>query len=34
MAHLQTVGPAWLTQFRADAETLKDEDLNVEPEAW
>lgn len=24
----------WLTQFRADAETLKDEDLNTEPEAW
>ena len=24
----------WLAQFRADAETLKDEDLNVEPPAW
>lgn len=24
----------WLTQFRADAEALKDEDLNAEPEAW
>ena len=24
----------WLMQFRADAETLKNEDLNAEPEAW
>lgn len=24
----------WLEQFRADAEALKDEDLNGEPEAW
>ena len=24
----------WLMQFRADAETLKDEDLHTEPEAW
>lgn len=24
----------WLTRFRADAETIKDEDLNAEPEAW
>ena len=24
----------WLTQFRADAEQLADEDLNAEPEAW
>ena len=24
----------WLTQFRADSETLKGEDLNSEPEAW
>lgn len=24
----------WLTQFRADAEALKDEDLNAEPDAW
>jgi antitoxin ParD1/3/4 len=24
----------WLAQFRADAETLKDEDVNAEPEAW
>lgn len=24
----------WLAQFRADAEVLKDEDLNAEPEAW
>lgn len=24
----------WLTQFRADAEALKDEDVNAEPEAW
>lgn len=24
----------WLTQFRADAETLKDEDLTTEPDAW
>lgn len=24
----------WLTQFRADAEQVKDENLNVEPEAW
>ena len=24
----------WLGQFRADAEALKDEDLNLEPEAW
>lgn len=24
----------WLTQFKADAETLKDEDLNATPEAW
>lgn len=24
----------WLEQFRADAGTLKDEDLNAEPEAW
>ena len=25
---------AWLTQFHNDAETLKDEDVNAEPEAW
>lgn len=24
----------WLVQFRADAETLKGEELNTEPEAW
>ncbi|MGQ0465969.1 MAG: hypothetical protein ACT4QG_11675 [Sporichthyaceae bacterium] len=24
----------WLVQFRADAETIKDEDVNAEPEAW
>lgn len=24
----------WLAQFRADAEDLKDEDVNAEPEAW
>jgi hypothetical protein len=24
----------WLEQFRADAEQLKDEDVNAEPEAW
>ncbi len=24
----------WLTQFRADAEALKDEDLNAELESW
>ena len=24
----------WLAQFRADAEKLKDEDVNTEPEAW
>lgn len=24
----------WLAQFRADAESLKDEDVNAEPEAW
>lgn len=24
----------WLIQFRADAEHLKDEDVNAEPEAW
>ena len=24
----------WLAQFRADAEILKDEDLNAEPAAW
>lgn len=24
----------WLEQFRADADTLKDENLNAEPEAW
>ena len=24
----------WLAQFRADAENLKDEDVNTEPEAW
>lgn len=24
----------WLTQFRADAETLKAEDLTTEPDAW
>lgn len=24
----------WLTQFRADAEALKDEDVNAESEAW
>lgn len=24
----------WLEQFRADGETLRDEDLNAEPEAW
>jgi antitoxin ParD1/3/4 len=24
----------WLAQFHADAERLKDEDVNAEPEAW
>ncbi len=24
----------WLTQFRADAEPLKGEDVNTEPEDW
>ena len=24
----------WLMQFRTDAEALKDEDLDAEPEAW
>jgi antitoxin ParD1/3/4 len=24
----------WLTQFRADAEGLKAEDVNAEPDAW
>ncbi len=24
----------WLTQFRLDAEALKDEDVNAETEAW
>ncbi|RBY81109.1 hypothetical protein DQ239_00315 [Blastococcus sp. TF02-09] len=24
----------WLTQFRADSEALKGEDVNTEPEAW
>lgn len=24
----------WLTQFRADAETLTGENLNTEPDAW
>lgn len=24
----------WLSQFRADAEALKDEDVNAESEAW
>lgn len=24
----------WLTQFRADAEDLKDENVNTEPQAW
>lgn len=24
----------WLGQFHADAERLKDEDVNAEPEAW
>jgi len=24
----------WLAQFRSDAEALKDEDVNAEPEAW
>jgi len=24
----------WLAQFRVDAEKLKDEDVNTEPEAW
>lgn len=24
----------WLEQFRSDAEALKDEDPNAEPEAW
>ena len=24
----------WLAQFRADAEKLKDEDVNAEPGAW
>ncbi|MGB3187407.1 MAG: hypothetical protein WBG36_00105 [Ornithinimicrobium sp.] len=24
----------WLVQFRADAEALKGEDVNTEPEAW
>ncbi len=25
---------AWLAQFHRDAEIVKDEDLNAEPEAW
>ena len=25
---------AWLGQFHHDAETLRDEDVNAEPEAW
>ncbi len=25
---------AWLNRFRRDAERLKDEDLNAEPDAW
>jgi antitoxin ParD1/3/4 len=24
----------WLEQFRADAQALKDENVNAEPEAW
>jgi antitoxin ParD1/3/4 len=24
----------WLAQFRADADKLKDEDVNEEPDAW
>ena len=24
----------WLVQFRADAEALKGEDLNTEPQSW
>lgn len=24
----------WLEQFRADAQRIKDEDTNTEPEAW
>lgn len=24
----------WLTQFRADAEALQDENVNAEPQAW
>lgn len=24
----------WLGQFHADAETIADEDINAEPEAW
>lgn len=24
----------WLEQFRTDADALKDEDVNAEPEAW
>lgn len=24
----------WLEQFRVDAETLRNEDVNAEPEAW
>ena len=24
----------WLMQFRMDGETLKDEDVNAEPDAW
>ena len=24
----------WLGQFRTDAERIKDEDVNAEPEAW
>ncbi|GAA4179971.1 hypothetical protein [Gryllotalpicola koreensis] len=24
----------WLTQFRTDAEALKNENVNTEPEAW
>ena len=24
----------WLERFRVDAETLRDEDVNAEPEAW
>jgi len=24
----------WLTQFRSDAEALKDENLNAEPDSW